>query len=188
MAMHTLFRNVKEPEIMTFRAIAFSAFCSSIFLSSVAAAPLSGVYNTGRSEVEGAEDSSLDIEFHACKHDEALSCGTILRVVNPGPDATDTMPDGSPIVGFTMITDLEDRGKGKYRDGKINAVDESIEDGEMRWYGLKVTDQFDGTLEAKGCVGPFCARKMIWTRIEASAEATAAEAEALAPENTQAEQ
>jgi len=140
-----------------------------LFSTSVAAAaPLTGI-NTGASDVDGAEGASLNLRFHACDEDPALTCATIVELVNPAPDAKDTMPDGSLVIGFTMITGLKDKGDGKYRGGKINAVDESISEGEMKWYGLKVNNQFDGTLKAKGCLGPICPRTMIWTAVEETA-------------------
>ena len=146
-------------------------FISILMAFSASAEPLSGVYNTGVSELEEADAASLNIRFHPCEDDSTLSCATIVEVVNPAPDAKTILPDGSPIVGFTMIKDLKDKGDGKYRGGKINAIDESIEDGEMKWYGLKVTNQFDGTLKAKGCLGPICPRTMIWTAVDAAVDA-----------------
>ena len=130
------------------------------------AAPLTGTYNTGASDVEGTDSASLDIRFHACATDPELTCGTIVRLVNPSPNSSSTMPDGSPVVGFVMITDLKEKSAGKYRGGKINAVDESISKGKMTWYGLKVDNSFDGTLTAKGCLGPFCPRTMIWKLVD----------------------
>ena len=128
------------------------------------AANLSGTYNTGVSDVEATGASSLDILFHPCSGDEALTCGTVQRVVNPAPDAQDAMPDGTPVVGFTMITGLKDKGKGRYRGGRINAVDESLSKGKMIWYGFKVDVQDDGGLKAKGCLGPICPRTMKWAK------------------------
>jgi len=133
------------------------------------AEPLSGIFNTGVSDVDEIDNTTLDIRFHPCKEDFALTCGTVERVVNPDPEATDVMPDGSPIVGFTMITGLVDKGKGRYRGGKINAVDESISKNKMIWYGLKVDKQSDNSLKAKGCLGPICPRTMIWKAADETA-------------------
>ena len=154
---------------MTSKFLLFAVSAVLLAGAPAAAAPLTGVYNTGASDVDGAEDASLNIRFHACKDDAARTCATVVEVVNPAPDAKKHLPDSSPIVGFTMIKGLKDKGEGKYRGGKINAIDESIADGEMKWYGLKVTNQFDGTLKAKGCLGPICPRTMIWTAVEEAA-------------------
>ncbi|MEL7485660.1 MAG: DUF2147 domain-containing protein [Pseudomonadota bacterium] len=127
------------------------------------AAPIEGVYNTGVSEVEGADEATLDIEFHPCADDGAKTCGTILRVVNPSPDASDVMPDGSPVVGFEMINGLKDKGDGKFRGGRINAVDESLEKGKMMWYGLKIDQLGGGDLKVRGCLSVICGRTMVWS-------------------------
>lgn len=130
----------------------------------VSAASLTGVYNTGVSDVEDSDNVSLNIRFHPCQDDTALTCGTVHRVLNPAPDADDTMPDGTPVLGFTMITGLKDKGDGRYRGGKINAVDESISKDKMVWYGFKLDIQDDGSLKAKGCLGPICPRTMVWLK------------------------
>ena len=154
------------------------AFLSAALFASATvshAAPLDGVFNTGVSEVESANEATLDIKFHPCTDDAKRTCGTILRVVNSSPDAADIMPDGSPVVGFEMITDLKDKGDGKYRGGRINAVDESLEKGKMMWYGLKI-DQLDGgDLKVRGCLSVICGRTMTWSPSAAAQPSDAAE-------------
>ena len=139
------------------------------------ATTLDGVFNSGESERETEEGGTLDVKFHPCPYDQALSCGTVVAFHDDGdPDAEQMMPDGSPLVGFTMITDLENRGDGKFRDGKINAVDESIEKDKMVWYGVKVDALEDGRLKLRGCLGFVCPRTMYWTAVAAPAGDTAA--------------
>ncbi|MEO0398613.1 MAG: DUF2147 domain-containing protein [Pseudomonadota bacterium] len=141
---------------------------------------LSGVYNTGRSSVDDTQSGTLDVKFHPCKDDIALSCGTVVRVVDPAdPSNPQTMPDGQPMVGFTMVTGLEDQGEGKFRGGKINAVDESLDEDKMIWYGVKIDVEDDGRLKLKGCLGFVCPRTLYWTPV-VSDNADAAEKDAIA--------
>ena len=133
------------------------------------AEPLTGLYNTGFSELEGAGEASLNIRFHACDDDAKLTCATVIEVLKPVPGAPDIIPDGRPILGLTMITGLKDKGNGKYRGGRVIAVDMSVKEQQMKVFGLKLTNLFDGTLEAKGCLGPICPRTMIWTAIDEEA-------------------
>ncbi len=145
--------------------VTFTLSCLCVAaITNAHAANLSGVYNTGASDVEATGASSLDILFHPCSDNEVLTCGTVQRVVNPAPDAQDAMPDGTSVVGFTMITGLKNKGEGRYRGGRINAVDESLSKGKMIWYGFKVDVEDDGGLKAKGCLGPICPRTMKWAK------------------------
>lgn len=133
---------------------------------SVRAEMLAGDFNTGPSLEKEAAGASLNIRFHPCSDDVAMLCATVLRAVEPGgPSGKDHLPNGDPVKGFVFIRDLKTKGDGKYRDGKIAAIDESLIKGKMIWYGLKVDDKGDGTLEATGCLGFICPRKMIWTPV-----------------------
>lgn len=146
-----------------FKGVAASLMASVFFAT--AAQALEGVYNTGRSDETG-DASTLDVKFHPCAHDTEQFCGTIVAVHDPADEpGADVLPDGSPIVGFTMIKDLEIKGGGEYRSGEINAVDESLEKGKMVWYGVKIDDPADGTIKVRGCLAFICPRTMIWTRV-----------------------
>ncbi len=128
------------------------------------AAGLSGDFNTGPSLEKEAAGASLDIRFHPCKEDQALTCASVLRTVEPnGPTGRDTLPGGEPIAGFVFIRGLEARKGGFYRDGKIAAIDESMIKGRLIWYGLKIDPQPDGALKATGCLAFICPRVMKWT-------------------------
>ena len=148
---------------------------------------ISGVFNTGQSDVEGAQGSTLDIKFHPCLDDVDRTCGTIIALnQDDSAQQVDTMPDGSPIVGFQMIKGLKFVGDNQYKRGKINAVDESIEKDKMTWYGLRVRDNKDGTLTAHGCLGFICPREMVWSEVKAPPSDTdlnANEAQVAAPSN-----
>lgn len=152
------------------RAISFPVFCMFLLMASVQAKTIDGIYNTGASQEEDGPSGTLDVEFHPCADDEERSCGTIVRVNNPAPNSGDTLPDGSPIIGFTMITGLKDKGDGEYRGGKINAIDESLSKDEMIWYGVKI-DQEDGQLKVKGCLGFICPKTMYWKKVNPVVEA-----------------
>ena|GEM_PF-1483351 len=136
-----------------------------------AAPVLDGVFNTGRSEIKEANGASLNISFHPCEYDPALSCATVVSVDEPnGPTDVNILPDGDPIVGYLVVKGLTPKGGGKYRSGKIAALDESMVKGKMVWYGLKVNEMGDGNLEARGCLGFICPRTMIWRHTSASVE------------------
>ena len=129
------------------------------------AATIAGVYNTGLSDVDDDETGTLDIRFHPCKDEPDETCGTVEAANNPSnPDAPDVLPDGSPLVGFTMIKGLVDKGDGKFRKGKINAIDESFDKGKMVWYDVKIDDEAS-QLKVKGCVRFICPRTMYWQKI-----------------------
>ncbi len=138
--------------------------------SAAMAAPIAGVFNTGESDAVDDASASLDIRFHPCADAPAETCGTIERVRDAAPGDADVLPDGSPLVGFTIVRGLEDKGEGRYRGGRINAVDESIRKDKMVWYGLKVDRQGPDLLKAKGCLGPICPRTMYWSAIDATPE------------------
>lgn len=131
-----------------------------------AASDVYGLYNTGRSTVDANETGTLDVELHPCANDVALLCGTVRALRDQSdPGAPTTMPDGRPIVGFTMIERLEPRGPGKWRDGRINAVDESLDKGKMVWYGLKLDSRDEASVTLTGCLGFICPRKIVWRRV-----------------------
>jgi len=142
-----------------------AAFSAGVALTAAAGArPLSGVYNTGASEVEGAAKGTLNVRFGACVNDPSLTCGVIEKVVDPAPAAKDKMPDGSDIVGFQMIKGLKEKSAGKFRGGRINAVDESLNKDKMIWYGVKI-DELEGAVKVTGCVGFICPRTLLWKKV-----------------------
>ena len=164
--MHHLFNFAFAASILT---------ASLMFQTSAARAEiLQRLYNTGPSTFEEAKDASLNIRFYPCANDNALFCASVVSVVEPyGPSGQDMAPDGQPVIGYEMITGLKSKGKGKYRGGVIVALDESIIKGKIVRYGIKVNDRSGGDLEARGCLGFICPRKMIWTVVEESESAAA---------------
>lgn len=151
---------------MKISAILFAAVAASTLSGPALAEALSGDFNTGPSLEAEANGASLNIRFHPCTDDQALTCATVLEAIEPnGPSGRNLLPTGDPVVGFVLIRDLEAKGGGEYRGGKIAAIDESLIKGKMIWYGIKIDDKFDGTLAATGCLGFICPRKMVWTAV-----------------------
>ena len=139
-------------------------------LSPAAPSGLPGVFNTGPSLEKEADGASLNIRFHPCAENADEICATVLETIEPnGPSGKTVLPNGEPVVGFTFIRDLKSKGEGKYRDGKIAAIDESLIKGKMVWYGIKIDENPDGTLSATGCLGFICPRKMLWTTVGGAA-------------------
>jgi len=141
----------------------------SSFISSAARAAevLSGTYNTGASDTESSNGETLDITFHPCAEAPDRFCGTVTALHEPnGPSGDGLLPNGEPVVGFQMIENLKPVGEGRFMRGRINAMDESFEKGEMIWYGLRVKHNADGTLTARGCLAFICPREMVWTETE----------------------
>ena len=133
---------------------------------------LTGVFDTGQSEMETGDNSSLHIRFHPCEYDLQLTCGTIEKIIEgDNSSGEDVLPSGAPILGFRMIENLKDFGDGEFKRGKINAVDETMSKGKMIWYGLRVKNNNDGTLTAKGCLGFVCPRTMVWRAVDEEREA-----------------
>ena len=150
-------------------AIVLSALTA---LSPAAAGGLTGDFNTGPSLEKEAHGASLNIRFHPCADNQETICATVLETVEPnGPSGKTALPNGEPVVGFVFIKGMKPDGEGRYRDGKIAAIDESLIKGRMIWYGIKIDDNFDGTLAATGCLGFICPRKMLWTAVGAGAGA-----------------
>lgn len=151
-------------------SVAATSWAAVIAVGSFSAAmatTIEGTFNTGQSEMENSGGGALEVKFHPCADDPQLSCGTVVRIVDQAdPNEPAVMPDGSDLLGFVMVTGLKHKGDGQYRGGKINAVDESIDKGEMAWYGVKVDVLDDGRLKLKGCVGFVCPRTLYWAPVE----------------------
>ena len=90
------------------------------------------------------EGNFLIMELSACG---AKICGTITDVSSGGNQS---------VIGRQMIWDMEARGGGKYRGGKIWAADTD------KTYRAKMALS-GNTLSTSGCVGPIC-RAVDWSR------------------------
>ncbi|MEM8979619.1 MAG: DUF2147 domain-containing protein [Pseudomonadota bacterium] len=106
-----------------------------------AADPVAGVWKSEPSD----EGAYIEVTIAECG---PQVCGTISKVVNG--DAS--------ITGNRIIWDMDPKGKGKYRGGKVWAPDTD------KTYRSKL-DLSGNSLKVSGCVGPIC-RGQTWTRIK----------------------
>lgn len=92
---------------------------------------------------------------------DGTPCGNLISIDAPNPEAVldDKNPDPElakkPLLGSRMLWGFEEK-KTKWSGGRIYDA-ESGKD-----YKSKIQLQEDGTLEVKGCVGPFC-QSQVWT-------------------------
>ena len=128
-----------------------SAFSLAVCLPAQAAVPVTGLWLT-------TEKDSI-VEIAPCG--PAL-CGKIMRILKPspnGPPKDTNNPDpalrGRPIQGLAILTGFNDAGK--------NWQGTAYDPRAGKSYRSYLTLLRDGTLEVKGCVGPFCRTKS-WTR------------------------
>ncbi|MEM9716872.1 MAG: DUF2147 domain-containing protein [Pseudomonadota bacterium] len=101
------------------------------------------VFGTWKSAVN-AEGNFLVMTVAACG---AKICGTISDVSSGGDQS---------VIGKKMLWDMEARGNGSYRGGRIWAADTGKE------YRSKMSLS-GNTLSTSGCVGPIC-RSVDWAR------------------------
>lgn len=106
------------------------------------------------------QSGSALVEIKDCG--DGTPCGNLVFIDAPDPASVldDKNPDAElakkPLLGSRMLWGFEAK-KSKWSGGRIYDA-ESGKD-----YKSKIKLQDDGTLEIKGCVGPFC-QSQIWTR------------------------
>jgi len=124
----------------------------------------SASFETGPHNVWGVwlnPDETAKIEITDCS--DATPCGKIIWVTHEGnenpPDANNPDPELAtrPLTGVKMLHSFS-RKNTKWANGKIY----NPEDGKSYKSSIRTKD--DGTLEVKGCLGPFC-KTQIWTHI-----------------------
>lgn len=95
---------------------------------------------------------------------DGTPCGTLYSINTENPEAAldSNNPDPDlatkPLLGSRMLWGFEEKSK-RWSSGKIY----DAESGKS--YKSKIKKLEDGTLEVKGCVGPFC-QSQIWTAVE----------------------
>lgn len=98
---------------------------------------------------------------------DGTPCGTLVWV---DTETTDTPLDarnqdetlrGRPLIGVPIVWGFE-RGSKRWKSGQVY----NPEDGKT--FRATMERMEDGTLEVKGCLGPFC-RTNIWTPLEPAA-------------------
>ena len=82
----------------------------------------------------------------------ARVCGVISRTFNSSGEYS------SPNIGKRLVWDMQPKGKGAYRNGKI------WQPSKDKVYSSKM-DMSGDTLKVKGCIGPIC-KKQTWSRVE----------------------
>ena len=138
---------------------------SGLFLTSTIAMITSPAFAADGKDVLGvwkvATGSAL-VEIKDCG--DGTPCGTLVHI--NAPDAATVLDDKNPdptlakkpLLGSRMLWGFEAK-KSKWSGGRIYDA-ESGKD-----YKSKIQLQDDGTLDVKGCVGPFC-QSQTWTRSE----------------------
>ena len=137
----------------------------SFSISSLAAEPgISETHDDGPLNVWGVwlnPKGTAKIEIADCF--DATPCGQIIWVTYEGnenpTDSNNPDPElaSRPLTGVQMLHSFS-RKNSKWANGKIY----NPEDGKS--YKSSIRTKNDGTLEVKGCVGPFC-KTQIWTRV-----------------------
>ena len=117
----------------------------------------------GPLDVEGrwlTEGRNAIVDIRDCG--DGTPCGVLAWVdmTEASSDRDINNPDpklnGRPLIGMPMLTGFRDKGSNW---GSGNIYDP--ESGKT--YGSNIRLKSDGTLQVKGCVGPFC-QTQIWTR------------------------
>jgi len=94
---------------------------------------------------------------------DGTPCGTISHLTRPGAEGAldDNNPDPElakkPLLGSRMLWGFEAK-KSKWSGGRIYDAQSGKD------YKSKMQLQDDGTLEIKGCIGPFC-QSQTWTPV-----------------------
>ena len=124
-------------------------FLSAAALALALAAPAAADPVLGMWKTQPDDNGNFGhVEIYAC---EAAICGVIRRAFDSAGNAVD-----SENVGKRMIWDMQARGDGTYREGRIWAPDRD------RTYSSRMELSGD-ILEVSGCIGPIC-RAQTWTR------------------------
>lgn len=105
---------------------------------------------------------SAHVEIVDCG--DGTPCGSLVHI--NAPDAAtlldDQNPDAElaqkPLIGSRMLWGFEPK-KNKWSGGRIYDAENGKD------YKSKIQLQDDGTLEVKGCVGPFC-QSQTWTAVQ----------------------
>ena len=123
------------------KRLALALAAATAFAVPAAADPAEGTWRSQPGETGGY----IHVRIATCGSNV---CGTITDVVGN---------TNTSIVGRRIIWDMQPRGNGQYRGGKIWAPDQD------KTYNSKMTLS-GNSLQVEGCVAVFC-RGQTWTRI-----------------------
>ena len=128
------------------KRLTLAALAVSLATPALAADPVVGLFKTQ----PGDDGGYGHVEIFEC---EDRICGVLQAAFNG-----DGEPVASDAVGKRMIWDMQAKGDGEYRRGKIWAPDRD------KTYNSKM-DLSGDTLEVSGCVLVIC-RAQTWTRVK----------------------
>lgn len=126
------------------KTLVLAAVASVLMAGAASADPVEGVWKT---QVD--EGSYAHVTMAPCG---ARICGVISQTFNAEGEYK------SKNIGKQLVWDMEPRGKGAYRDGKI------WQPSKDKIYSSKM-DMSGNTLNVKGCIGPVC-KKQTWSRVK----------------------
>lgn len=115
--------------------------------------------------IYGQDNANTRVELYPCEDDSL--CGRIVwlrRMTeddgSPRVDAENPDPDlrNQPLIGLTVLWDLEKRGEGEWRGGRIYNAD----DGER--YRAHIKFESPEAIELKACLFVVC-ETQTWTRV-----------------------
>lgn len=129
-----------------------------------AALAFSGTAHAGPHDVFGTfitDEGSAKILIEDCG--DGTPCGTFIWFnADDPPRVTATTKfagkAGKPLVGSLMLKNFSKK-KSDWRGGKVFDTDND------KTYSARLKRLPDGTLEVKGCIGPFCHRQ-VWPKSE----------------------
>ncbi len=132
--------------------ILFTTFFLLIFSLNAFAEPLSGVYKTNPSKTTGGW---AYIKFGACKENEGLSCGTLIKAFSKNGKAIKNYEHKGKYVVWDMIKE----GNKNFFGGKIK----DYSDGKI--YNSKMEILSKNKIGVSGCVLFIC-RSQEWTKLK----------------------
>lgn len=126
------------------KALILAAVASVTMAGTALADPVLGVWKT---QVD--DGAYAHVTLSQCG---AKICGVISRTFNA------TGEYQSANLGKSLVWDMEPKGDGEYRNGKI------WQPSTDKTYNSKM-DMSGNTLKVRGCIGPFC-KKQTWSRVQ----------------------
>lgn len=125
------------------KALVLAAVAGMAWAGVAQADPVEGIWKT---QVDDGAYAHVSIAPCGAK-----LCGVISRTFNSGGEYK------SPNIGKQLVWDMEAKGKGAYRNGKI------WQPSKDKVYSSKM-DMSGDVLKVKGCIGPIC-KKQTWSRV-----------------------
>ena len=125
------------------KTLVLAAVASVLMAGAALADPVEGIWKT---QVD--DGAYAHVTISKCG---AAICGVISRTFNASGEYS------SPNIGKKLVWDMQPKGGGAYRDGKI------WQPSKDKVYSSKM-DMSGNALKVKGCIGPIC-KKQTWSRV-----------------------